>query len=128
MGNIDYKHIFVVDDNEMFAQMLSDQITQNPECKVSVFHTGEDCLKNLFQNPDVIILDYFLNDVSKEAADGLEILSEIKRHNERIHVLMLSSQEHYGVALRTIAKGAEQYVIKDDDAFQKIEAYLKALE
>lgn len=127
MGHIDFKHVFVVDDNEMFAEMLSDHITQNPEYKISVFHTGEDCLKNLFQNPDVIILDYYLNDVSKEAADGLEILTEIKKHNERIHVLMLSSQEHYGVALRTIAKGAEQYVIKDDDAFKKIDEYLSSL-
>lgn len=128
MGTIGYKHVFIVDDNEMFAEMLKDSVSSNPEFKVSVFHTGEDCLQHLFENPDVIVLDYFLNDVSKEAADGLEILSEIKKHNDRIHVIMLSGQEHYGVALRTIAKGAEQYILKDDDAFKKINKLLKDLE
>lgn len=127
MGTIDFKHIFIVDDNEMFTQMLSDHLAETPKYKVSVFHTGEDCINNLFQNPELIILDYYLNDVSKEAADGLEILTEIKKYNERIQVIMLSSQEHYGVALQTIAKGAALYVMKDDHAFQKIDNFLKEL-
>ena len=125
---IQQKQIFIVDDNEMFAQMLNDHLSENPEFNVSVFKTGEECLKNLFQNPDLIILDYYLNNESKDAADGLEILSEIKEHNEKIHVIMLSGQEHYGIALQTIAKGAAQYVIKDDHAFEKISNYLKELE
>lgn len=128
MGTIDYKRIFIVDDNEMFAEMLRDHLSKNPKFKISVYHTGEDCITNLFQNPDLVILDYFLNDVSKEAADGLEILSEIKKHNELIQVIMLSSQEHYGVALQTIARGAAQYVIKNDHAFQKIDSFLDEME
>lgn len=128
MGHVKYKHIFVVDDNEMFAQMVNDHLSNNPENKVQVFHTGEECLKNLFQNPDIIILDYYLNDVSKEAADGLEILEEIKKHNESIHVIMLSSQERYGIALQSITKGAEQYVIKDDKAFAKLDEIITELD
>lgn len=124
MGIIDYKHIFIVDDNKMFAQMLNDHLSEKPKYKVSVFLTGEECLNNLFQNPDLVILDYYLNDTSKEAADGLEILSEIKKHNEKIQVIMLSGQEHYGVALQTIAKGAALYVMKDDSAFKKIDHFL----
>ena len=117
MTNTNFKHIFVVDDSEMFAEMLNDHLSANPLFKVSVFNTGEECLKNLYQNPNVVILDYYLNDVSKEAADGLEILTEIKKFSNSIHVIMLSSQERYGVALQSISKGAEQYVIKDKDAF-----------
>jgi len=128
MNSVNYKHIFIVDDNEMFAQMLSDHLAQNPKYKVSVFNTGEECINNLFQNPDLIILDYYLNDVSKEAADGLEILTEIKKHNEQIQVIMLSAQEHYGVALQTIAKGASLYVMKDNHAFKKIDNFLKEME
>jgi DNA-binding NarL/FixJ family response regulator len=127
MGTIDFKRIFIVDDNEMFAQMLSDHLSETPKYKVSIFPTGEDCINNLFQNPELIILDYYLNDVSKEAADGLEILSEIKKYNERIQVIMLSSQEHYGVALQTIARGASLYVMKDNHAFKKIDNFLKEL-
>ena len=128
MGSVSYKHIFIVDDNEMFTQMLSDHLLENPKFKISVFYTGEECINNLFKNPDLVILDYYLNDKSKDAADGLEILSEIKKYNERIQVIMLSSQEHYGVALQTIAKGAAQYIMKDNNAFKKIDEFLKEME
>lgn len=118
------KHIFIVDDNEMFNSMLNVHLSENPAYKISSFGTGEECLKNLYQNPDVIILDYNLNDIYKEAANGLEILEEIKKHNNPVHVIMLSSQKRYGVAAQTISKGAEQYVIKDDDAFKNIDVIL----
>ncbi len=121
------KHIFIVDDNEMFNSMLKEHLSENPAFQISSFGTGEECLKNLFQNPDLIILDYNLNDVYKEAANGLEILEEIKKHKNPAHVIMLSSQKRYGVAAQTISKGAEQYVIKDDDAFDNIDKILEGI-
>jgi DNA-binding NarL/FixJ family response regulator len=58
--------------------------------------------------------------VSKEAANGIKILEEIKKADRGIRVIMLSSQEAYGTALRTLIRGAEEYVIKDEDAFEKV--------
>jgi DNA-binding NarL/FixJ family response regulator len=121
------KKIFVVDDNEMFAMMLKDHLSNNPNYRISVFNTGEDCVKNLYLNPDLIILDYYLNDVYKEAANGLEILGEIKKQDKKVHVIMLSSQERYTVAAQTISKGAEQYVIKDDDAFKNVSKIIQEI-
>ena len=45
---------------------------------------------------------------------------QMKKNNPKIHVIMLSSQERYSVALQTIQKGAEQYVMKDEEFFEKI--------
>lgn len=121
------KHIFIVDDNEMFNSMLKEHLSENPAFHISSFETGEECLKNLYQNPDLIILDYNLNDIHKEAANGLEILEEIKKHKNPAHVIMLSSQKRYGVAAQIISKGAEQYVIKDDNAFDNIDKIVEGL-
>jgi two-component system, OmpR family, response regulator len=121
------KHIFVVDDNTMFAEMLKDYLSKNPSQKVSVFNTGEECLNNLYQGPDLIILDYHLNDVFKEAANGLEILEEIKREKSPAHVIIMSSQTRYGIAAQTISKGAEQYVIKDEKVFENIDRMIDDL-
>lgn len=121
------KIVFIVDDDEFFAELLKDHISKNPKYQVEVFNTGEACLRNLFKKPDLIILDYYLNTVDKEAANGFEILKEIKKINKKQHVIMLSSQEQYGVALKTMAKGAEQYVKKDKSSFDKIDAIMKEL-
>lgn len=119
------KKIFIVDDSEMFASLLKDKLSSNPSYVISVFDTGEDCIENLFMEPDLVILDFHLNDVYKDAANGLEILEEIKEHDEKVNVIMLSSQEKYSIAAQTISKGAVQYVVKDDKAFENIKLILR---
>ncbi len=120
------KKIFIVDDDVMLTETLRDYLTRKVAHIISVFHTGEECLKHLDESPDIVILDYFLNTVQEDAANGMEILQIIKKKYPKTHIIMLSSQERYGVALQTIQKGAEQYVIKDIDAFEKIADMLKS--
>jgi len=114
------KKIFVVDDDEMLASALQDYLTRKIPHQVTIYHTGEECLQHLSEKPDVVILDFYLNTVSKDAANGMEILQIIKKHSPETSVIMLSSQERYGIAMQTLQKGAEQYVIKDEHAFEKI--------
>ena len=64
----------------MLTTALEDYLTRETPHQVQKFGTGEECLKHLHQQPDVIILDYYLNTVSKEAANGMEILKSIKKN------------------------------------------------
>ena len=114
------KKVFVVDDNELFSMALEDYIKDKTRHEVRIFLTGEDCIQHLDEGPDVIILDYNLNSVDKDAANGAKILEEIKKLDYSIHVIMLSGQDAYGAALQTITKGAEEYIVKDKDSFEKI--------
>ena len=121
------KKIFIVDDDIMLTEALSDYLTREVQHQISCFTTGEDCLENINQNPEIIILDYYLNTEKKDAANGMEILKTIKKEHPFVHIIMLSGQERYGVALQTIQKGAEHYVIKDKDAFKKIAKIIETL-
>ena len=116
------KKIFIVDDDEMMAMALEDHLAKHTLHEVHKFTTGEECIRILRLQPDVIILDYNLNSVQKDAADGMKILEAIRKLNKKIPVVLLSSQDAYSVALQSINKGATQYVIKDEDAFDKIVA------
>ena len=116
------KKVFVVDDDEMMAMALEDYLTRNTLHEIHLFTTGEECIRNLRLQPDVIVLDYNLNSVQKEAANGMKILEAIKKLNKQIPVILFSSQDAYSVALQSINKGATQYVIKDESAFEKIAA------
>jgi len=116
------KKVFVVDDDEMMAMALEDHLTRNTLHEIHVFTTGEECIKNLRMQPDIIILDYNLNSVEKEAANGMAILEAIKKLNRDIPVILFSSQDAYSVALQSINRGATQYVIKDESAFDNIVA------
>lgn len=120
--------IFVVDDDDMHSNMMHEHLSGNPQLDVRSFSTGEDCIKALLHvNPDVIVLDYYLNSVYKDAMNGLQILDVIRKLNKDVHVIMLSSQERYGLALQTIQHGAERYVIKGEQAFAEVAAIIAAI-
>ncbi|MBL7776309.1 MAG: response regulator [Saprospiraceae bacterium] len=121
------KKIFVVDDDKMFCNILADHLEDQIVYSVETFGTGEECLEQLHRQPDAIILDYYLDSKVPGAKNGLEILQIIHKTDPGLKVIMLSSQEHYGVALQTIASGAVYYVIKDLKSFQEIDSILEEL-
>ncbi len=116
------KNIFIVDDDELFTSMLQNHLLKNKSLEVFIYSTGEAALNDVFREPVVVILDYHLNTVVQNAANGLDILKEFKRYLPKVHAIMLSSQTKYGVAVSSIMDGAEQYVMKDGKAFETIDA------
>jgi len=114
------KSIFVVDDDPMMTETIKDFLVDNFGHHVSVFPTGEECLARLDENPEIIILDYYLNSVRKDAVDGMEILHFIKINYPKIRIIMLSSLEKHRTITQSIEQGAEQFVYKDQNAFKNI--------
>ena len=113
--------VFIVDDEPLLTEMLTDYLLeQYAGFIIKSFPTGEDCLKSMFENPDIVVLDYYLNTKEKDASNGIDILKEIKKRNKTLPVIMLSSQKSYGIASKTIMYGAMHYVIKGQDAFKEI--------
>ena len=93
---------------------------------VETFATGELCLENLSHKPDVIILDYHLNGIEKDAMNGIETLDKIKAINPDIPVVMLSSQDKIDVAISCMHHKAFDYVVKSETAFLRLQKNITA--
>jgi DNA-binding NtrC family response regulator len=113
--------LFLVDDDVLFLKALEIDFMQNTESKVHTFVTGELCIENLSQNPDVIILDYYLNSIEKGAINGLETLDRIKAYDPEIPVIMLSSQDKIEVAVNCMKHQAFDYIVKSETAFLRLQ-------
>ncbi len=109
--------VFLVDDDSAHTQMLKDHLSSKLNVHLTTFSSGEDCLNNLHQKPDVVVLDYHLNSTKKEAQNGLEILKKLKAASPETEVIMLSSQDKIEVAVEIMKHGAFDYVIKGESAF-----------
>ncbi len=119
--------IFIVDDEPLLTSMLDDYLKErDANLDIHSFATGEDCLQHIDQRPSLVVLDYYLNSRETNAANGIDILREIKGQHKALPVIMLSSQESYHTAARTIQYGAMHYVIKGQDAFAEIYDIIKA--
>jgi len=112
--------LFLVDDDALFLKSLEIEFADNTESNIKTFPTGELCLENMSQNPDVIILDYHLNSVDKNAINGLETLDRIKAVDQTIPVVMLSSQDKIKVAANCMKHQAFDYIVKSETAFIRL--------
>ena len=113
--------LFLVDDDALFLKSLEIEFTDNTESVIKTFPTGELCLENISQNPDVIILDYYLNSIDRNAINGLETLDRIKTANQTIPVVMLSSQDKIEVAVNCMKHQAFDYIVKSETAFIRLQ-------
>jgi two-component system OmpR family response regulator len=112
--------LFLVDDDAMFLKLLELEFLQNADFEIETFPTGELCLNRLSQHPDVIILDYQLDGIDKNAMNGIQTLDKIKAVNPDIPVIMLSSQDKIEVAIDCMHHRAFDYVVKSETAFIRL--------
>lgn len=110
-------NLFIVDDNKMVVTGLKNYLKDKfgKALNISTFATGEECLNNLDEDTNVVILDYFLED-----KNGNEVLKSIKKMNPDTEVIMLSSNEEVGVIIESFRLGAKDFVVKDIGAWEKI--------
>ena len=118
--------LFLVDDDAMFLKSLEIEFLHHTDFAVETFATGELCVDNLSNKPDVIILDYHLNGVDKNAMNGIETLDKIKTSNPGIPVMMLSSQDKIDVAVNCMHHKAFDYVVKSETAFLRLQKNITA--
>jgi two-component system, OmpR family, response regulator len=113
--------LFLVDDDAMYLKLLEIEFLQRADFDIETFATGELCIANLSHLPDVIILDYYLDGIDKQAMNGIETLDKIKAFNADIPVVMLSSQDKIEVAVDCMLHKASDYVVKSETAFVRIQ-------
>jgi DNA-binding NtrC family response regulator len=115
-----------VDDDAVFLKLLEIEFLHHTDFTVETFATGELCIENLSNVPDVIILDYHLNSIDKNAMNGIETLDKIKTINPDIPVVMLSSQDKIDVAISCMHHRAFDYVVKSETAFLRLQKNITA--
>ncbi|HEY5511351.1 MAG TPA: response regulator [Prolixibacteraceae bacterium] len=113
--------LFLVDDDAMYLKLLEIEFLQHADFTIDTFATGELCIANLSNDPDVIILDYYLDGVDKNAINGIETLDKIKSYNPALPVVMLSSQDKIEVAIDCMHHKASDYIVKSETAFVRLQ-------
>jgi len=124
------KIIFFVDDDKLIINLMEYTFRGRPGYDVRTFFTGEDCLKNLHVNPDLIILDHVFNKQPQAELNGLQTLIEIKKQKSEIPVVMLTSEDDSTLIKNFEKEGAHMYISKDayfiDTLIETIEGFFKS--
>ncbi len=114
-------NIFLIEDDEIYAEFIKKALSQNAEYQIQTYATAEDALVAVNGKfPDVMIIDYKL-----PGMNGIELYEKIKdKVTENSKVIMLSALDDGNMVLSFIQKGVRDYVIKDENVVESLEAIL----
>ena len=127
MNNENKIKLFLVDDDAVYLKLMEIEFHLHGDFDIETYPTGEMCLENLSHKPDVIILDFYLDGIDKNAMNGIETLDKIKATYPNIPVVMLSSQDKIDIAISCMHHGAFDYVVKSETAFVRLQKIITAI-
>jgi DNA-binding NtrC family response regulator len=127
MATTPKRYVFLVDDEPVQNEMLKDYLSERFIYELKTFGSGEDALQNMNLRPEIVILDYHLNNHLSNAKNGVDILKAIKETCPETAVVMLSGQDKIDIAIDTMKYGAFDYVVKGESAFARIENIMNNL-
>jgi two-component system OmpR family response regulator len=113
--------VFLIDDDPLQLEMMADFINKKYKLELHTFSSGEEALAKIDLRPEVIILDYHLNNFNPDAANGAEILKKIKERTRLAQVIILSGQDNLSIATDCLKYGAFDYIVKGESAFKRLE-------
>lgn len=99
--------IFLVDDDVFCLNLYQQFLNKLGYGQIECFSSGKECLDNLMKRPDIIFLDY-----NMEEMNGIDVLQSIKVFDKEITVVFISGQESVEIAVDALKYGAFDYIVK----------------
>lgn len=107
--------IYILEDDRWYGAMLEHHLSLNPDYQVSKFENEQAFFKALFDAPDVVTLDYSLNEM-----DGSQVLKKIKQVSPQTEIIIISGQKDVATAVSLLKAGAFDYIVKDEDTNDRL--------
>lgn len=106
------KLIFFVDDEPMFINLMEYTFKCKSEYNIKTFNSGEECMEHMYMNPDLVVVDFFLNTGDSQMT-GMDLVKKIREINPATFLVFLSGNDDDAVINEAKNLGVEKYIIKD---------------
>ena len=116
--------VLVVDDETDMLRLLERSISQELDCEIDTAASGIEALKLLETNN----YDLALVDIRMPGMDGIELLERVKQINPWMTVVIMTAHGVVELAVKSIKKGAYDFITKPFDHEELIHLLRKALE
>ncbi len=104
--------IMLADDHVLIREGLRQLLEYDDEINIQVIaevNDGEECLSVLEDiDPDILLLD-----INMPKCNGMEVLTEIRKRNLSVKVLMLTVHNEVDYLLKAMDLNVEGYIVKD---------------
>lgn len=107
--------IFVLEDDLFYSKILKTRLEMNPDNEVELFTTGDDLIKRLHTNPQIITIDFGIPNTNVTS-----LIKKIKSEHPSIEMVVVSGQENVKTAVDLLKLGVYDYIVKDEDTNSRL--------
>lgn len=122
-------NVFIVDDEESSLSALGYRLAkENPVHKYHIhcFATGEECVKHLWLEPRLIIMDQYLASQGEGSLCGSRLLRTIRKENHDVPIVIVSGKRKVDEALLTEDEDT-YYMVRGNIAYQSVQKILRLI-
>lgn len=122
--------IAVLDDSDFYNKIITKQIESYGEklylekgmqCQIQSFVHADDFVRNITQNFDVVVLDYFLGN----GITGYQLIDMILLNSDKANIAIVSQTKNIHTSHITVSKGARAFFKKDKDFLHNISFFIE---
>lgn len=103
--------LLIVDDDEKFLGSMSRLLRQEYEIRCA--RSLAEALNSLSPPPDIVLLDFRLNDADPNNREGMELLQFLRQQLPQIPVLMITAFGDIDIAVECMKMGAADFIQKE---------------
>lgn len=122
--------VYLVEDDNLYSELLSVKINDTINADVVRFRTGEEMLKYINNNlvsPDIILLDYYLENDSDINMSGLDVFRNLPEKYNNIPTVLISGSTDYSLVGASLKMGIYDFIHKNENTFDRVENVLKKI-
>lgn len=125
--------IVIVEDSKFYNKILTahteDLCKNYPDFdfEMNSYLSGKECVDNLEDDTNVVILDYFLDDYDVFPYNGFDVIRIINNECEDCKVVVISGQRKAEIREQLKEAGIYEYIDKEDDATDRLREVLVKL-
>jgi DNA-binding NtrC family response regulator len=113
--------IFVVDDNPLVLEGISEELRKELDCRVHSFISAEECIRHLDDDPSMVLTDLNLNPHHElHRISGEQMIEFIRGNFPHIPVIAYSSKKSLDQAVRSMKLGALDFIPKERHFLHKL--------
>ena len=117
-----HKKIFVIEDNKTEGMLLKLCLGSIKNITITNFSLGQELIDNLQENPEIIIADMMLPDIS-----GEELVKLVKEHNPETEIIVVSAQKDIDLIARLQELGIYNYLVKSETCMESLQKAIEDL-